>query len=409
MSFDTQMNTIIDKEFKRQNEHLELIASENFVSQNVLKAQGSILTNKYAEGYPGRRYYDGCQFVDEIEQLAIDRLKELYNAEYANVQPHSGSQANQAVLFALLNPGDTILSMSLKAGGHLSHGTKVSLSGKWFNIVSYEVSKTTNLIEYEEIEKLARKYRPKLIIAGYSAYSRSIDFQWFRKIADQVGAYLLADIAHIAGIIAAKFHMNPLPYADVVTSTTHKTLRGPRGGIIMTNEASIFKKINSAVFPGIQGGPLMHAIAAKAVAFHEALQPSFSHYIAQVLKNAQALSTTLIDRGYCVITDGTDNHMIIVKFEHLTGKEVSNGLSSCGIICNKNGVPFDQKSTVLTSGIRLGSPACTTRGMKVREFTYIGNLIADILDLLKNNALDSEISKMQKLVQELCLQYPLKL
>jgi glycine hydroxymethyltransferase len=403
---DTQIMEIIAHESRRQNDHIELIASENFVSKSVLAAQGSILTNKYAEGYPGNRYYQGCQFVDQIEDIAIQRLKKLFGADYANVQPHSGSQANQAALLALLNPGDTILSMSLNDGGHLSHGHKVSLAGKWFKIVSYGVKPDNYLIDYEAVEALAQQHRPKVIIAGCSSYPRSVDFSIFSRIAKSVDAYLLADMAHIAGIVAAGYHQNPVYYADVVTSTTHKTLRGPRGGIILTNSETLAKKINSAVFPGIQGGPLMHVIAAKAVAFLEALQPSFKNYIEHVLENARVLADEIQKRGYEVLTKGTDTHLIMIKLEHLNGLEASNLLESVGIVCNKNSIPFDSRPPSMASGIRIGSPACTTRGMKALEFSKIAHLICDVLDL-GVQAHPSSLDGIRSSVQDLCKQFPL--
>lgn len=375
---------MIANELNRQLGHIELIASENFVSAAVLQAQGSILTNKYAEGYPRKRYYGGCQFVDDIEELAIARAKELFGAKYANVQPHSGSQANQAVFFSLLSPGDTILGMGLSHGGHLTHGAAPNISGKWFNAISYGVTEDTCLIDYDQVRSLAKLHKPKLIIVGYSAYSRAIDFSIFRDIADEVGAYLMADIAHIAGIIAAGYHMNPLEYADVVTSTTHKTLRGPRGGLILSNNEEIFKKINSAIFPGIQGGPLMHIIAAKAVAFEEALSDQYRQYIDQVLKNAKVLSARLVENGYNIISGGTDNHMFLVDLSYvesgITGKQAEANLMKCGIVCNKNTIPFEKLSPFITSGIRIGTPACTTIGMVESDMLEIADMIAAILD-----------------------------
>jgi glycine hydroxymethyltransferase len=395
----------IELEKQRQNNHIELIASENFASKAVMAAQGSVLTNKYAEGYSGNRYYGGCEFVDQVEDLAIERAKKLFDAQYANVQPHSGSQANQAVLFALLNPGDTILSMSLNCGGHLSHGHKVALAGKWFNVIFYGVRFADNTIDYEEIERLAKEHRPKLIIAGCSSYSRSIDFAIFKAIANQVNAYLLADVAHIAGIIAAGYHQNPIRYADVVTSTTHKTLRGPRGGIILTNSQEIFKRVNSAVFPGIQGGPLMHVIAAKAVAFFEALQPSFKIYIQQVLENAKILSEELQNNGHEVLTGGTDTHLLLLKLQHLSGKEACELLAHVGIICNKNAIPFDLRPPSVASGLRFGSPASTTRGMGAKEFIKIAHLIDKTL---KCKSEDSQaLAMIRKEVQILCDKFPL--
>lgn len=382
---DNVINDLIAREAKRQNEQICLIASENFASKAVRKAQGSILTNKYAEGYPGKRYYGGCEFVDQIEEVAINRAKKLFGAEYVNVQPHSGSQANQAAFLALLKPGDTILSLSLSAGGHLTHGSRVNMSGKWFNIVHYNLDPKTYLIDYNEVERCALENKPQLIIAGFSAYSRSIDFSTFRNIADKVGAYLLADIAHISGLIAAGFHQNPMDFADIVTSTTHKTLRGPRGGIMMSNNPDISKKLNSAVFPGIQGGPLIHVIGAKAVGFGENLQPEFKDYIGQVIKNSQACASTLISKGYDVLTEGTDNHMVLIdlRSKGITGKDAENALEDVGIICNKNMIPFDPAPPAITSGIRIGTPACTTKGFKEADFVYIADLIAEVLGNLQ--------------------------
>lgn len=397
---DSKVEACIRGELARQEGHVELIASENFVSPAVLEAQGSVFTNKYAEGYPRKRYYGGCSFADEIEQIAVERAKALFGAKYANVQPHSGSQANQSILLALLEPGDTILSMSLDCGGHLSHGAKVSLSGKWFRVVSYGVNQGTERIDYSEIEALAKEHKPKLIIAGCSSYSRAIDFERFRYIADQVGSYLLADIAHIAGIVAAGYHQSPLPYAHVVTSTTHKTLRGPRGGLVMTNVQEIHKKVDAAVFPGMQGGPLMHVIAAKAVAFGEALDSAFKDYIENVLKNSRVLAEALISRGYKVLTGGTDNHLLVVVLDGISGKEAAEKLEQANIVCNKNAIPFDPRSPALTSGIRLGSPACTTRGMGVAEFALIGHTIADILGS------DEVAFQARQKMSELCEIFP---
>jgi glycine hydroxymethyltransferase len=384
-SSDSLAYQIIQKELHRQQNTIELIASENFVSNAILHAQGSVLTNKYAEGYPRQRYYEGCSYVDEIEELAIERARKLFEANYVNVQPHSGSQANQAAFLALLKPGDTILSMSLDCGGHLSHGAAPNLSGKWFNIVHYGVNPETYLIDYNQIEDLALKHKPQMIIAGFSAYSRSIDFAKFKDIAKQVGAYLLADIAHISGLVATKFHQSPLNFADVVTSTTHKTLRGPRGGIIMSNNPDIAKRINSAIFPGLQGGPLMHVIAAKAIGFGENLMPEFKDYIYQVIQNSKILASSLMVRGYEVITKGSDNHMLLVDLRGhgINGKDASSILEQIGISCNKNSVPFDSAPPRITSGIRLGTPACTTRGFKEKEFMIIANIIADVFDSLK--------------------------
>jgi glycine hydroxymethyltransferase len=408
---DKTVKEYIDDELHRQQNSIELIASENIVSKAVLEAQGSILTNKYAEGYPAKRYYGGCEFVDKIENLAIERVKKLYSANFANVQPHSGSQANQAAFFALLKGGDKIVSLSLDCGGHLTHGSKVNLSGKWFDIEHYFVDKETFELDYNEIEKLVKQAKPKLIIAGGSAYPRKIDFAKFRQIADLVGAYLLVDMAHISGIIAAGYHQNPIEYAHVVTSTTHKTLRGPRGGIILTNYEDIFKKINSGIFPGIQGGPLMHVIAAKAVAFGEALQPSFKNYINQVLLNANALASELLNRGYNVITGGTDTHLLLVDLrkQKITGKLAEESLEKVGLTCNKNGIPFDDAKPFITSGIRLGTAATTTRGFKEDEFTLIANLIADILDDLAKNTEVNELTKNATLekVLSLCKKFPI--
>ncbi|HJD57221.1 serine hydroxymethyltransferase [Candidatus Tisiphia endosymbiont of Ptychoptera albimana] len=382
---DNEIYQIINGEKKRQHDFIELIASENFVSPAVLEAQGSILTNKYAEGYPGKRYYNGCNEVDKAELLAIERVKTLFNCKYANVQPHSGSQANQAVFLTLLKPHDTILGMSLDTGGHLTHGAPPNLSGKWFNSVFYSVNKESYLIDYAQIEQLAVQHKPKLIIAGYSAYSRQLDFAKFREIADRVGAYLVADIAHIAGLVAVGEHPSPLPYAHVVTSTTHKTLRGPRGGLILSNDEELGKKINLALFPGLQGGPLMHIVAAKAVAFLECLQPEYHLYIKQVINNAKALANSLMARGYDILTNGTDNHIVLVDLRKygITGKVAADSLERAGITCNKNAIPFDATSPFITSGIRLGTPACTTRGFKEQEFIEVGNMISDVLDGLK--------------------------
>jgi glycine hydroxymethyltransferase len=386
-NIDPEIEEIIASENNRQEDCIELIASENFVSRAVMEAQGSVLTNKYAEGFPGKRYYCGCDEVDKAENLAIERLKKLFNCSYANVQPHSGSQANQAVYLALLKPGDTILSMSLDCGGHLTHGAAPNQSGKWFNPVFYGVNKSTNIIDFDEIEKLAIEHRPKLIIAGFSSYTQELDYKKFREIADKVGAYLMADIAHIAGIIVAGEHLSPLPYAHVVTSTTHKTLRGPRGGVILSNDPEVSKLLNKAVFPGLQGGPLMHVIAAKAVAFKEALSDEYKSYIKQVIKNAQILGKSLQERGYDILTGSTVNHIIVLDLRKygITGKIASESLERAGITSNKNTIPFDEASPFVTSGVRLGTPACTTRGFKEQEFALTGNLIADVLDGLKKS------------------------
>ena len=392
---DSEIYDAIEAEKLRQEHSIELIASENFVSRAVLEAQGSIMTNKYAEGYAGKRYYCGCEEVDKAERLAIERLKQLFKCSYANVQPHSGSQANQAVYLALLEPGDKILGMSLDCGGHLTHGATPNISGKWFKPVFYGVDPTTYLIDYDEVERLAMEHKPKLIIAGYSAYTQTLDFAKFRAIADKIGAYLLADIAHIAGIVATGKHPSPLPYAHVVTSTTHKTLRGPRGGIIMSNNEEIGQKLNKAVFPGLQGGPLMHIIAAKAVAFKEALTDDYRSYIDQVLLNAKMLGKTLVQRGYDILTGGTVNHIVLLDLRKhgLTGKLASESLDRAGITSNKNTVPFDPTSPFITSGVRLGTPACTTRGFKENDFKAVGHLIADVLDGLKQFENNSKIEK----------------
>ncbi len=381
---DAEIADAIDNELKRQQNQIELIASENIVSPAVLEAQGSILTNKYAEGYPAHRYYGGCEYVDVVEELARTRAKELFNAAYVNVQPHSGSQANTAVYVALLKPCDVIMGMSLDAGGHLTHGSKVSFSGKWLNAVQYGVCRDSGLIDYEQAERLALENRPKLIIAGGSAYPRQIDFKRFREIADKVGAYLMVDMAHFAGLVAGGAHPNPLEYADVVTTTTHKTLRGPRGGMILTNNAEIAKKIDSAIFPATQGGPLEHIIAAKAVCFKEALTPQFKAYAAQVVKNAKALGETLKKRGLDLVSGGTDTHLLLVDLrpKKLTGDVVEKALEAAHMTCNKNAIPFDPMPPKVTSGIRVGTPAATTRGFKEAEFIQVGNWIADVTDAI---------------------------
>ncbi|MBC3931506.1 MAG: serine hydroxymethyltransferase [Undibacterium curvum] len=380
-NIDPELFATIQLENLRQEEHIELIASENYTSPAVMEAQGSQLTNKYAEGYPGKRYYGGCEHVDVVEQLAIDRLKQLFGANFANVQPNSGSQANQGVFFALLNPGDTIMGMSLAEGGHLTHGMPLNMSGKWFNVVSYGLDANED-IDYDAMEKLARETKPKLIIAGASAFALRIDFERFSKIAKEVGAYFMVDMAHYAGLIAAGVYPNPVPFADVVTSTTHKSLRGPRGGIILSNDEAIAKKINSAIFPGLQGGPLMHVIAGKAVAFKEALSPEFKAYQEQVVKNAAALATALTERGLRIVSGRTESHVMLVDLrpKGLTGKEAEAILGSAHITCNKNGIPNDPQKPMVTSGIRLGSPAMTTRGFKEAEAAKVGHLIADVLD-----------------------------
>ena len=407
---DKEISQAIDKELNRQQNQIELIASENIVSKAVLEAQGSILTNKYAEGYASARYYGGCEFVDIAEDLAINRLKELYKCEYANVQPHSGAQANGAVLLALIKPGDTILGMSLDAGGHLTHGSAPSLSGKWFNAVQYGLD-DKGLINYDEVESVATEHNPKIIIAGGSAYSRIIDFKRFREIADKVGAYLHIDMAHFSGLVAAGEYPNPLEYADVVTSTTHKTIRGARGGMILSNNKDLGKKFNSAVFPGYQGGPLMHVIAAKAVAFGEALKPEFKEYIKQVIKNAKKLSEVLVDGGLKIVSGGTDTHLLLVDLtpKNLTGAAASTSLENANITCNKNGIPKDPNPPKVTSGIRLGTPAGTTRGFKEEEFKRVGELILETLNGLQENPNDNSVveAKVREQVKELCDNFPI--
>lgn len=408
---DPEIYAGIYKELTRQQNQIELIASENIVSKAVLEAQGSILTNKYAEGYCGRRYYGGCEFVDIAENLAIERAKKLFGAQFVNVQPHSGAQANGAVQLALLQPGDTLMGMSLSAGGHLTHGASVALSGKWFNAVQYGVRKEDGLIDFEEVERLAKEHKPKLIIAGGSAYPRAIDFAKFRAIADEVGALLMVDMAHFAGLVAGGVHENPLKYADVVTTTTHKTLRGPRGGMILTNREDLAKKINSAVFPGLQGGPLMHVIAGKAVALGEALKPEFKEYAKSVIANAKVLGETLVGRGLNLVSGGTDTHLVLVDLrpKGLTGKLAEKSLERAGMTCNKNGIPFDPEKPTVTSGIRLGTPAGTTRGFGVEEFRTVANLIGDVLDGLAQNAEDNAAAeeKAHKTVLDLCRRFPI--
>jgi len=403
---DPTVADFIQQELQRQRDHLELIASENFTSASVLAAQGSVLTNKYAEGLPGKRYYGGCEFIDKVEQLAIDRAKQLFGAAHANVQPHSGAQANFAVFLTLLEPGDTIMGMDLSHGGHLTHGSPVNVSGKWFKVCHYGVSQETEQLDYDQIRDLALQHRPKLLICGYSAYPRIIDFEKFRAIADEVGAYLLADIAHIAGLVATGYHPNPLPYCDVVTTTTHKTLRGPRGGLIMTRDAELGKKLDKAVFPGTQGGPLEHVIAAKAVAFGEALQPAFKTYSGQVIENAQSLATQLQKRGFKIVSGGTDNHLMLVDLRSIgmTGKKADQLVSGVKITANKNTVPFDPESPFVTSGLRLGSPAMTTRGMGTPEFVEIANIIADRLLNPDDEAVAQECRHR---VAQLCDRFPL--
>ncbi len=403
--FDNTLWQAIQSEKVRQEENIELIASENYASPRVLEAQGSVLTNKYAEGYPNKRYYGGCEYVDVAESLAIARAKELFGADYANVQPHSGSQANSAAMAALLQPGDLILGMALPHGGHLTHGSSVNFSGLLYRSVQYGLNPNTGLIDYDELESLALQHKPKLIIAGFSAYSQNLDWQRFRKIADAVGAYLLADVAHIAGLIAAGLSPSPIPYADVVTTTTHKTLRGPRGGMILARaNEELEKKLNKAVFPGTQGGPLMHVIAAKAVAFLEALQPEFKKYQQQVLLNAKTLAKELINRGYKIVSGGTENHLMLVDLinNNITGKEADAYLGLANITVNKNSVPNDPRSPFVTSGLRLGTPAITTRGFKENETSYVANLIADVLD----NPLESNINKVKTKVLQLCKDFP---
>ncbi|HEY4136301.1 MAG TPA: serine hydroxymethyltransferase [Alphaproteobacteria bacterium] len=408
---DAALFEAMQGELKRQQTTIELIASENIVSRAVIEAQGSVLTNKYAEGYPGKRYYGGCEFVDVVEQLAIDRVKQLFGCEYANVQPNSGSQANQAVFFALLKPGDTILGMSLAAGGHLTHGAAPNQSGKWFNAVQYGVRQSDHLIDYDEVERLANEHKPKLIIAGGSAYPRIIDFARFRKIADAVGAFFMVDMAHFAGLVAGGAHPSPLPHAHVVTTTTHKTLRGPRGGLILSNDLEIGKKINSSIFPGIQGGPLMHVIAGKAVAFGEALTPEFKTYAAAVRDNAKALAETLVQQGVDIVSGGTDTHLMLVDLrpKKLTGKLAEASLERAGITCNKNAIPFDPEKPAITSGVRLGTPAGTTRGFGIAEWKLIGQYIGEVLDGLAANHEDNgKVEAAVRLkVLDLCERFPI--
>ena len=409
-SYDPALSKFIDQELNRQQNQIELIASENIVSKSVLQAQGSVLTNKYAEGLPGKRYYGGCDFVDEVEKLAIDRAKELFNAKFVNVQPHSGAQANQAVFLSILKPGDTILGMSLDAGGHLTHGAKPNISGKWFNAIQYGVRKEDALIDFEEIEKLSIEHNPKLIIAGGSAYSRIIDFKKFREIANKINAFLLVDMAHFSGLVAGGVHPNPIDFADIVTTTTHKTLRSGRGGMILTNNEDLFKKINSAVFPGLQGGPLMHVIAGKAAGFGEALSDEFKIYAKNIILNAQCLSSTLIERGYDIVSGGTDNHIVLLslKDKNITGSKAEIALEKAGLTCNKNGIPFDPLPPTITSGIRFGSAAATTRGFKINEFKLIGNYIADVLDGFNENSSSEEQEKITyDKVKDLCKKFPI--
>jgi glycine hydroxymethyltransferase len=406
---DPDVYDSIQKEFSRQQNHIELIASENIVSRAVLETQGSVLTNKYAEGYSGKRYYGGCEFVDIAEDLAIERAKKLFNCNFANVQPHSGAQANGAVFLALIKPGDTILGMGIDQGGHLTHGAAPAMSGKWFNAIAYGVRKDNGLIDYDAVKELAIKHKPKLIIAGGSAYSRIIDFKIFKDIAKEVGAYLLVDMAHFSGLVAGGVYPNPIEYADVVTSTTHKVLRGPRGGIILTNNEELAKKFNSAVFPGLQGGPLMHVIAGKAVCFKEALSDNFKSYAKSVVENARALSETLKNLGYTIFSGGTDTHLILIDLRpfKLTGKDASDSLGRANITCNKNGIPYDDQKPWITSGIRLGTPACTTRGFSTNEFKTVGVLIDQVLKgLISNNS--SQVEKeVQEKVKSLCAAFPI--
>jgi glycine hydroxymethyltransferase len=405
-SFDPTLQRALDGELLRQEEHIELIASENYASRRVLQAQGSVLTNKYAEGYPGKRYYGGCEFVDTVEQLAIDRARQLFGADYVNVQPHSGSQANAAVYLALLAPGDPILGMSLDHGGHLTHGAKVSFSGKLFNAVQYGVNSQSGLIDYEQVATLARTHRPRMIVAGFSAYSRVVDWARFRAIADEVGAWLFVDMAHVAGLVAAGLYPNPLPFADVVTTTTHKTLRGPRGGMILARPNEVIaKKLNSMIFPGTQGGPLMHVIAAKAVAFLEALQPQFRDYQQRVVQNARAMCETLVQRGLAIVSGGTDNHLLLLDLSDrsITGKEVEAALGAANITVNKNAIPNDRRPPMITSGIRIGTAAATTRGFGKDEVQRVANWIADVIDA---NGAEAVVQRVRALALELCQHYP---
>ena len=410
-SSDKELFQTINQEYDRQINHIELIASENMVSRAVLEAQGSVLTNKYAEGYSGKRYYGGCEFVDVAENLAIERATKLFNCKFANVQPHSGAQANGAVYLALIKPGDTILGMSLNSGGHLTHGAKPAQSGKWFNAIHYEVNLESGLIDYENVEKLAMENKPKIIIAGGSAYSRIINFKKFREIADKVKAYLLVDMAHFSGLVSGGVYPNPLEYADVVTSTTHKVLRGPRGGIILTNHEDLIKKFNSAIFPGLQGGPLMHVIAAKAVCFKEALDQSFKDYAKKVVENAKTLSDTLIENKFKIFSGGTDTHLMLLDLRNfkLTGKLAMESLGKANITCNKNSIPFDTESPMVTSGIRLGTPASTTRGFAQKEFVLVGQLISNVLkELAKNPENNSKAeNEVKKEVIDLCRSFPI--
>jgi glycine hydroxymethyltransferase len=409
---DPEIARAIGLELGRQRDEIELIASENIVSRAVLEAQGSVMTNKYAEGYPGRRYYGGCQFVDMAEELAIERAKRLFDCKYANVQPNSGSQANQAVFMALMKPGDTFMGLDLACGGHLTHGSPVNMSGKWFNVVSYKVRESDQIIDMDEVAQLAREHKPKVIVAGGSAYSRFWDFARFREIADEVGAFFMVDIAHFAGLVAGGAHPSPFPHAHVVTTTTHKTLRGPRGGMILTNEEDLAKKINSAIFPGLQGGPLMHVIAAKAVAFGEALRPEFKLYARSVVENAKVLADTMLANGYAIVAGGTDNHLMLVDLrpKKLTGKAAEAALGRAHITCNKNGVPFDPEKPMVTSGVRLGTPAATSRGFGVAEFKKVGELIVETLDGLAKNGDEANASVEEAVktrVHELTRRFPI--
>lgn len=409
---DPTLQAAIDNELERQQTQIELIASENITSKAVLDAQGTVLTNKYAEGYPGRRYYGGCEYVDVVEDLARDRAKELFGAKYANVQPNSGSQANQGVMMALVKPGDTVLGMSLASGGHLTHGAAPNQSGKWFNAVQYGVGEDDALIDYDEVERLAKEHKPQLIIAGASAYPRVIDFARFRKIADEVGAYFMVDMAHYAGLVAGGSYPSPMEYADVVTTTTHKTLRGPRGGMILTNDLDIFKKINSAIFPGIQGGPLMHVIAGKATCFGEALKPEFKQYAQDIVDNASVLAKTLIDGGLDIVSGGTDSHIVLVDLrpKGVTGNITENALERAGMTCNKNAVPFDPEPPMVTSGVRLGTPAATTRGFGAAEWKQIGEWIIEVVDGLAANGEEgnAEVEKaVRAKVKDLCARFPI--
>ncbi|MDX1924153.1 MAG: serine hydroxymethyltransferase [Rickettsiaceae bacterium] len=406
---DSEIFGWIKKEEKRQYDNIELIASENYASRAVMEACGSILTNKYAEGYPARRFYNGCEYVDEIEKIAIERLKKLFGCNFANVQPHSGSQANQGVFLALIKPGETIMGMSLDCGGHLTHGSTANLSGKWFNPVFYGVSRETSEIDYEDVLAKARQYKPKIIICGYSAYPRKIDFAKFREIADSVGAYLMADIAHISGLVASGVHDNPFPHAHIVTSTTHKTLRGPRGGIILTNDEEIAKKVDSAMFPGIQGGPLMHIIAGKAVCFGEALSSEYKTYAQNICQNARTFASSLQKNGFKLVTDGTDNHLILIDLrpKKLTGKLAANLLDLAGITCNKNSIAYDDTSPFVTSGIRLGTPACTTRKFGSKEWVMVADFIAGILNSASSPNAEEFAKSVRKDVVDLCAKFPI--